>query len=162
MLPKNQKANFKKIIEIAQKKKEKSLFVFDIDSTLFCMKYRTQALIESCLANAVFCKKFKVYLNKIKKIQVTETDWSIPEIMTRYGFHPEEEVVTSIYKVWKKGFFSNDYLYLDRPYKDCVSFIQHISQLRAQVYYLTARNQKTMYEGTVQSLNHWNFPLKHK
>ncbi|MCZ0932416.1 MAG: hypothetical protein OXJ52_04610 [Oligoflexia bacterium] len=160
MLLKNSQANFKEVIEIAKQKQEKSLFVFDMDSTLFCMKYRTQALIDSCLENTAFCEKFKLYLEKIKEIQVTETDWSIPEIMSRYGFHLEEEIVTAVYKIWRKGFFSNNYLYLDRPYKDCVNFVQYISQLKAQVYYLTARNYNTMYEGTVQSLKQWNFPLK--
>ena len=162
MLLKNSQANFKKVIEIAKQKREKSLFVFDVDSTLFCMKHRTQALIDSCLKNVVFCEKFKDQLEKIKTIQVTETDWSIPEIMSRYGFHLEEEIVTAVHKIWRKGFFSNDYLYLDRPYKDCVSFVQHISQLKAQVCYLTARNYHTMYEGTVQSLKQWNFPLKNE
>ncbi|MCY4321364.1 MAG: hypothetical protein OXC37_03030 [Bdellovibrionaceae bacterium] len=155
---KNSKTKFKDLIKIA--KEQKSLFVFDIDSTLFCMKYRTQALIESCLQESSFCQKFEKYLKKLKDIQVTETDWSIPEIMSRYGFHPEEEVVKTISKTWKKGFFSNDYLHLDRPYNNCVNFVQSISKFQAQIYYLTARNYKTMYEGTIQSLNKWEFPLK--
>ena len=156
----SQQNSFQKAIETAKQKKDKGLFVFDVDSTLFCMKYRTQALIQSCLKSTEFCKKFQTHLEKIKKIQVTETDWSIAEIMGRYGFQPEEEIVTAIHKIWKKGFFSNDYLRLDRPYKGCVRFVQSISQLKAQVYYLTARNYHTMYEGTIQSLKHWGFPLK--
>ena len=82
MLLNKTQTEFKKLIEIAQKKKEKSLFVFDIDSTLFCMKYRTQALIDSCLENPVFRERFSSYLRKIKNIQATERDWSIPEIMS--------------------------------------------------------------------------------
>ena len=157
MLLKNSTPKFKEVIEKA--KTRKSLFVFDIDSTLFCMKYRTQALIESCLKSTAFRKKFKPHLQKIKEIQVTETDWSIPEIMARYGFHPDEEVVIAVHDIWRKGFFSNDYLHLDRPYKNCVSFIQSISQLNAPIYYLTARNYNTMFEGTIRSLNQWGFPL---
>ena len=157
---KNPKIKLKKVIETAKQKKNKSLFVFDVDSTLFCMKYRTQALIQSCLENTDFCEKFKDHLEKIKQIQVTETDWSISEIMSRYNFQPEEEIVAAVHKVWKKGFFSNDYLHLDRPYKGCVEFVQTISHLQAQVYYLTARNYYTMYEGTLQSLRRWGFPLQ--
>ena len=160
MLIKNPKINFKKVIETAKQRKDKSLFVFDVDSTLFCMKYRTQALIQSCLEKPDFCKKFPDYLEKMKKIQVTETDWSISEIMSRYGFQPEEEIVTTVHKIWKKGFFSNDYLHLDRPYKGCVNFVQKISQLQAKVYYLTARNYHSMYEGTLKSLKKWAFPLQ--
>ena len=159
MILKNPKINFQEVIEIAKQKKEKSLFVFDLDSTLFCMKYRTQALIQSCLEKTDFCEKFKDYLEEIKSIQVTETDWSISEIMSRYGFHPEEEIVSAVHKIWKKGFFSNSYLYLDQPYTGCVEFVQKISSLKAQVYYLTARNYHSMYEGTLQSLKKWSFPL---
>ena len=158
MLLKKSKPKTKNIIKIA--KEQKSLFVFDIDSTLFCMKYRTQALIESCLQDINFCQKFEPHLKKLKDIQVTETDWSVPEIMSRYGFHPEEEVVKAIHKTWRKGFFSNDYLHLDRPYTNCVNFVQSVSTLQTQVYYLTARTYKSMYEGTIQSLKHWKFPLK--
>ena len=159
MLP---QVKFKEVIEITKTKKEKALFVFDIDSTLFCMKYRTQALIDSCLKSTDFCKKFKAHLQKIKEIEVTETDWSIPEIMGRYGFHHEEEIVTAIQAIWKKGFFSNDYLHLDQPYENCVSFIQYIAQLNAQIYYLTARNYNKMIEGTILSLKKWGFPLKNE
>ena len=152
--------NFKKAIQIAKQKKEKSLFVFDVDSTLFCMKYRTQAIIRDCLNDSFFCEQFSEHLNVIQQVEVTERDWSVTEIMSRYGFSAEEPLVLAIEKIWRKGFFSNDYLYLDKPYKGCVQFIQRISQLGAKVYYLTARSRAKMCESTVQSLKYWNFPLE--
>lgn len=152
--------NLKKASQVAREKKEKSFFVFDMDSTLFCMKYRTQALIESCLRDSLFCKKFVNQTHKIKQIEVTETDWSVPEIMSRHGFCPQSDIVLAVNKIWRKGFFSNDYLYLDQPYKGCVQFIQNVYQTGAKVYYLTARNHFTMREGTIQSLKYWKFPLE--
>ena len=154
--------NFKKAIHIAEQKKEQSLFVFDIDSTLFCMKHRTQAIIRDCLKDSEFCKKFPEYLNTIKRVEVTETDWSVEDIMLRYGFPPDEPFVSVVKKIWRKGFFSNDYLHLDKPYKGCVQYLQHIHKLGAKVYYLTARNHATMYEGTIQSLRKWGFPLENE
>ena len=152
--------NFKKAVQTAEQKKEKSLFVFDVDSTLFCMKYRTQAIIRDCLKDPLFCERFPEYLNTVKQVGVTEKDWAVEEIMSRYGFFKEDPLVLAIQKIWKKSFFTNNYLHLDKPYKGCVSFVQNISQLGARVYYLTARNRATMHEGTVQSLKFWNFPLE--
>ena len=113
--------NFKKAIQTAKQKKEKSLFAFDVDSTLFCMKYRTQAIIRDCLKDSLFCEQFPEHLNTVKQVEVTERDWSVKEIMSRYGFSTEDPLVLAIEKIWKKGFFTNNYLHLDKPYKGCVS-----------------------------------------
>ena len=70
--------------------------------------------------------------------------------------------VLAIKKIWKKSFFTNDYLALDKPYNGCVRFVRHISQLGAKIFYLTARNRAAMYEGTIRSLKHWGFPLENE
>lgn len=139
------------------KQKEQSLFVFDLDSTLFCMKYRSQAIIDSCLREEEFRDQFSDKIEKMKKIKVTERDWSIKEIMSRYGFSPEEPCVLFMDKYWRKSFFKNTYLHLDRPYKGCVEFIECISSGNTIIFYLTARNHATMLEGTVESLKKWKF-----
>ena len=152
--------NFKEAIQIAEQKKSRSLFVFDLDSTLFCMKYRTQAIIRDCLNDSHFCEQFAKHLPTIKKIIVTKRDWSVEEILSRYGFSKTEPLVLAIRKIWHQKFFINDYLNLDKPYKGCVQFIQHIAIQGAHITYLTARRHQTMREGTLQSLKYWNFPLE--
>ena len=149
--------NLQEALKFTEQKEEQSLFVFDLDSTLFCMKYRTQAIIDSCLREEEFRHRFPDKIEKIKEIKVTERDWSIKEIMSRYGFSPEEPCVLFMDKYWRKGFFRNTYLHLDRPYKGCVEFIEHISSGNAIIFYLTARNRVTMLEGTIKSLKDWRF-----
>ena len=90
---------------------------------------------------------------------VTERDWSVEDIMSRYGFLPQDPVVLGLQKFWKKAFFLNDFLKFDRPYPGAVRFVQHISK-KAEIYYLTARNHKQMHKGTVKSLKQWHFPFK--
>ena len=152
--------NLKKALKFTEQKKDPSLFVFDLDSTLFCMKYRTQAIINSCIKEENFRHQFSDKIEKIKTIKVTERDWSIKEIMFRYGFSPEEPCVLFMDKYWRKSFFRNKYLYLDRPYKGCTEFIKRISHGNTVVFYLTARNRATMLEGTIQSLKKWRFYFK--
>lgn len=148
--------HLKKALKFA-KQKERSLFVFDLDSTLFCMKYRTQAIIDSCIREKEFYDQFSNKIERIKKVKVTERDWSIKEIMSRYGFSPEEPCVLFMDKYWRKSFFRNTYLHLDRPYRGCVEFIERISSGNTVIFYLTARHHTTMLEGTIESLRKWQF-----
>ena len=130
--------NLHKALNLAKEKKRENLFVFDLDSTLFCMKYRTEAIIKSSLKNPDFQKNFFQYIERIKKIEVTNRDWSIEEILTRYGFSPGEQIVTHLQKLWSNRFFTNNYLHLDKPYKGCVQFVNKVYEYGTEVIYLTA------------------------
>ena len=149
--------NLQKALKFTEQPEAQSLFVFDLDSTLFCMKYRTQAIINSCIKEKEFYNRFSDKMDKMREIQVTERDWSVKEIMSRYGFSPEEPCVLFMDKYWRKSFFRNTYLHLDRPYKGCVEFINRIASGNTVIFYLTARNHATMLEGTVKSLKKWRF-----
>ena len=152
--------HLKKALKFTEQPKARNLFVFDLDSTLFCMKYRTQAIIDSCLREEEFRYQFSDKIEKIKKIKVTERDWSVKEIMSRYGFSPEEPCVLFMNKYWKRSFFKNTYLHLDRPYKGCVEFVNRIASGNTVIFYLTARNHTTMLEGTIKSLKKWRFSFE--
>lgn len=154
--------NLKKALQIAEQKKEQAFFVFDVDSTLFCMRHRMQAIIRDCVKCPHFRQKFAEHLKRIQKVVVTDRDWSIQEIMSRHGFVENDPLVLTVEQIWKKKFFSNDYLHLDQPYKGSASYLHLISKQQVQLYYLTARNQATMDKGTLQSFRKWNLPLKHE
>ena len=159
---KDSKNNFKKALLIAEREKEKSLFAFDLDSTLFCMKYRTQAILEDCRKNENFYSQFPKQIPLVQKIKVTERDWSVTEIMSRYGFSSKSDCVLAMEKFWRERFFKNDYLHFDQPYKGCVHFINYISKFTPNIFYLTARNKASMFKGTCQSLKRWNFPFENE
>ena len=149
--------NLKKALQISDQKRELAVFVFDIDSTLFCMKYRTQAIINQALQEDFLLKEFTQYSKKISEIKVTETDWSIVEILSRYGV-TDKKLVQKMEFYWRRSFFSNQYLYLDQPYEGAVDFLKKLS--KSTIYYLTARNYERLRQGTLKSLNKWGFPLQ--
>ena len=149
--------NLKKVLEISDKKKEKALFVFDIDSTLFCMKYRTQAIIDQTLKEELILKDFPQHIEKLSEVKVTETDWSVVEILSRYGIK-DETLLKKMNTYWRRSFFSDQYLHLDQPYEGAVAFLNKLSQ--SSIYYLTARNDKNLRQGTLKSLKKWGFPLQ--
>ena len=152
--------NFKKALQLATTRGNRALFVFDVDSTLFCMKYRTQAIIESCICEKTFSESFSDCIERLKKVQVKETDWSVEEILSRYQFQSQEPVVSALQKCWKRKFFSSLFLDRDRPYKGCADFVRRVFEHQSKVFYLTARNTKNAFEGTLRSLRQWKFPLE--
>lgn len=65
--------HLRKALRIAEEEKGNSVFAFDLDSTLFCMKYRTHAIIQSACADPLFAKKFPEYLDRLSLVRPTET-----------------------------------------------------------------------------------------
>ena len=149
--------HLKKALLISKTKKKQAVFIFDIDSTLLCMKFRTQAILEDLAQEEFILKKFPEYSKKISQIQVTTRDWSVLEILSRYNIK-EETLLQETQKYWKKHFFSNQYLHLDQPYPKAAEFVNKLSKSR--IYYLTARNDHRLREGTLKSLRHWGFPIQ--
>ena len=151
--------NLKKAIDIISRGPAPAA-VFDMDSTLFCMKYRTEAIIKDCASNESFRKAFSKFADQIKQAKVTERDWAVEEVLARLGFEdPEAPVVKAVKRFWRAAFFTNRYLHLDQPYEGGADFVKTLQSAGAEIFYLTARQKKAMWEGTIQSLKHWGFPM---
>ncbi len=156
------RTSLQKAISIIQREPPAAA-VFDVDSTIFCMKYRTGAIIKDCALNKSFRKAFPKDADKIHGIHVTERDWSVEEILAKSGFpDPEAPVVKAVSRFWRAAFFTNKYLHLDQPYKGCAEFIKTVQKSGGGVFYLTARQKRDMWEGTLQSLKRHGFPLPQK
>ena len=150
--------NLKKALQISNTKKQQAVFVFDIDSTLLCMKYRTQAIIDEALQKDFLLKEFSQDSKKLSQVKVTETDWSVVDILSRYGIK-DQKLLKKIESHWKKLFFSDKYLHLDQPYEGAVDFLNKLASQNS-IYYLTARNNDILRQGTLKSLKKWGFPLQ--
>lgn len=153
------KENLKKAIEFVRNRIGPLAVVFDLDSTLFCMKYRTEAIIKEFIRKNSHNLSTET-LSKIKNLKVTERDWSVEEILSRYNISSKEPLVKAIHKYWRNCFFTNDFLYLDRPYIGSSEYVQLLKNQGASIFYLTARNHKKMAEGSLSSLKKWGFPLE--
>ena len=152
--------NLKFALRAAKRYRARALFVFDVDSTLFCMKHRTQAIIKDCLKEPEFCKAFAQRLDLIKAIRVKTQDWSVEEIFAREGFSPQNPLVREVAKLWRKKFFSGDFLHKDLPYRGAARFCRQAARLGAKLCYLTARSRSAMLKGSMQSLKRFGFPYK--
>ena len=149
----------KSVLQTVQKSLQPVAVVFDLDSTLFCVKYRTEGIIKDAVKSPVFVKKFSKMTEKFQKITVHPTDWFLKDIFLRHGMNPEDPACREVQKFWNKHFFRNNYLRLDQPYKGSVEYLNRLNKAGGSIFYLTGRNRPNMGEGTFQSLKKWKFPL---
>ncbi|MGI9549526.1 MAG: HAD family acid phosphatase [Bdellovibrionales bacterium] len=154
----SQKA-LQKVLETLQKGGSDVACIFDLDSTLFCTKYRTQAIIEAYIKACSFDQDPSLK-KQLQNIEVTKRDWSIRDILKRYNLDQNHEVLNQLETFWRKKFFTNDYLHYDKPYKGAVEFVNKLHELGATLFYLTARKEMFMLQGTLKTLKKYNFPLK--
>ncbi|RME14139.1 MAG: HAD family hydrolase [Bdellovibrio sp.] len=144
----------------AAKESTSLLVVFDLDSTLFDVSPRSQKILQDCSQDSEFQALFPEEWPLLHKVQVRPTDWGIRESLLRSPIKAHLSFFEHVQKFWKKHFFSDTYLHLDRPYPGAVPFVQSIYNAGAHIIYLTGRYQTRMMHGTVQSLKKHGFPLE--
>lgn len=135
------------------------LVIFDLDSTLFCVAPRTQQILRDFASIKEHQIAYSHECQKLKDIQTTPSDWGIREALERADIHTNSNFLVSVRQYWRKHFFSNDYLHLDQPYEGAIQFVNAVAQAGNEILYLTARDHKKMWDGTVKSLAQHGFPL---
>lgn len=132
------------------------LAVFDLDSTLFNVSTRTQKILTE------FANLHKD--DRIKNVEVKHQDWGIKEAVLRAGLTLENdlELLQELRHFWSERFFTSEYLHYDVPYEGAISFVQELSSAGCEIKYLTGRDQKRMYKGTLEVLSKWGFPVNEK
>jgi hypothetical protein len=152
--------NKKLLAEIVTKKPNENIFVFDLDSTLFDVSYRTQAILKHFIANEEFKNKHP-QIGLLNKVVVEPGDWGLKTAVQRSIVDLPIALLKDLKDYWQKHFFSNEFLYHDVPYTDAHRFLNHLEKNGHAIHYLTGRDRKNMGPGTIESLKQHNFPLAH-
>lgn len=142
---------------------QKSLAVFDLDSTLFDVSPRLERILMDFAASPLNQKRFPEQVALFKKIKTLRTDWGIQGALQRAGLdghHPEFQEAVREY--WQKSFFSNHYLQFDDVYEGALEFTQAVEKAGAEIAYLTGRDVERMGTGSFEILKQWGFPLNEK
>lgn len=147
-------------IEEFQNQGQKSLAVFDLDSTLFDVSPRVERILLEFAADPAHQKRFPEQIQLFKDIRTYRKDWGFQNALQRAGLdghHPElQEAVRDF---WYTRFFSNEYLQYDLPYDGAVEYVNAIANLGAEIVYLTGRDVHRMGAGSALTIKHWGFPL---
>lgn len=151
--------NLNEILKIAQEytaQKASILAVFDLDSTLFNVSTRTQKIL---LEFAHLHDE-----ERLRDVEVKHEDWGIKEAVLRAGLSIENDLklLQDLRDFWGARFFTSEYLHYDVPYEGAVTFVQDLCDTGCEIMYLTGRDQKRMYKGTLEVLKKWGFPVDEK
>jgi hypothetical protein len=133
--------------------------VFDLDSTLFNVSPRTQAILRRLGGDESFRAQFAAEAVVLSNIEVLPSDWGVRQALERTQIVGSQELFVAIRDYWRKHFFSSGDLLEDHIYPSANEYVRLVQSLGAEIFYLTGRPEGSMREGTLRALAHWGFPL---
>ncbi len=145
--------------EILSERALHPLIIFDLDSTIFNVTHRSQAILELFARDEEVTKLFPSEVERVKEIRLTPRDWGIKEAFIREKFQATEDFFATVRDFWRSRFFSSDFLHNDIPYEGAVEYVQALAAAGLHIMYLTGRDDVNMRRGTLASLQQWGLPL---
>lgn len=139
----------------------RNLLVFDLDSTLFDVSFRSQKILLEFALNPDHQTRFPKETNLLKDVIIAPTDWGIRSSIERLPFEhpPQQDFLEHVKTFWMRHFFDSKYLDHDQPYPGAVEFVRFFAnQPLTDIVYLTGRDIKRMLIGTERSLQLHGFP----
>ncbi len=140
-------------------RKSRVAVIFDLDSTLFCVSSRTQAILRRLGEDPKFGARNEALAKILRDIEVLPTDWGIRSALERSGAKGEVALFKEVRDYWRSRFFTNHFLEHDIIYPSANEYVRHLHTLGAEILYLTGRNNGSMREGTRKMLAKWGFPF---
>ncbi len=134
--------------------------IFDLDSTLYCVSFRTEKILHRLGDEPEFRKQYPQQAELLKKAQGVPQDWGIKTMLKRLGIQADLDFFETVREYWIEHFFSSQHLHHDRPYPGAVEYLEALKKSGAHIRYLTGRDRPRMGEGTLKSLDQWGFPLE--
>ena len=137
--------------------------IFDLDSTLFNVEFRTRQILSEFANDLGLKKKYPEASKQIIKIKNLPSEYHFAKSLEHLQLSDQTpEFYKEIYAFWKFRFFNSLYLKYDQPYDGAVIYVQRLFSLGARILYLTGRDVDRMGEATYASLVRWKFPLDSK
>ncbi len=137
----------------AIRSQERSIAVFDLDSTLLNNSPRQSAILRE-YGKAVAIKEL---MNSRPEHWVS---WDLGEAMANSGLDPArlDQHREPFKAYWRDRFFTSEYCKLDEMIAGASDFVQAVRDSGGRVYYVTGRHEE-MRAGTVECLLRLGFPV---
>ncbi|MEM1009095.1 MAG: HAD family hydrolase [Myxococcota bacterium] len=143
-------------IESVQEQKRDSLFVFDLDGTLYNNAPRTLRIIQEYAHQYAFMKP--EVLEAVDRISVHQVQYRVADTLHAAGID-DPTYRKELQDFWFQRFFTNEYLLYDLPTEGAVEFVNAVYEMGAIPAYLTGRDAPNMLVGTIQTLQRDGFPV---
>lgn len=133
--------------------------IFDLDSTLFSVSPRTQAILRALSTEPEFSRTFADASAVLRNVEVLPTDWGVRTVLERAKIVGSRELFVAVRDYWRKHFFANGFLEHDQIYPSANEYVNHLHALGADILYLTGRGDSSMRAGTRKMLMQFGFPF---
>lgn len=146
-------------VEAVQSHGRRFAVIFDLDSTLFCVSSRIEAILNELASDPELVANYPTFAPTLQGLRVMPTDWGIRSVLIRAKVLGPLDFFELIRAKWADRFFASEYLKNDVPYPGAVEYVNKLALAGAEIRYLTGRDWPRMGVGTKLSLKHWGFPL---
>jgi len=134
--------------------------IFDLDSTIFCVSGRTQAILRELSQDLDLKGRFPEAARQLERLEATALDWGIRPILERAKVTATLDFFEALRIKWSEKFFSSSHLHVDEPYPGALEFLKLLEEAGARIHYLTGRDSPRMGPGTLASLRRHGMPLQ--
>lgn len=154
----------KQLCELARQRQTEEgvaplLAIFDLDSTLFEVSPRSQAILEEFIAHPEAQSRYPEEIVELEKLTIHPLDWGIRPTLERSQIRSTWDFFETVRDFWVERFFNNNYLHHDKLYEGALEFVQELHGAGATIKYLTGRDRERMGEGTLRVLRERMFPI---
>ena len=133
-------------------------FILDIDSTLVTTYQRNQAILDAFIESHK--QTFPKDCAQLANASCQLGDYGLTNCLDRIDFvATNPEAKNELMNYWRRNFFSNDFLYADRPTEQAVQWTQMLEKNGIGFIFLTARHHASMWPGTLESMRNLGFPI---
>jgi hypothetical protein len=134
------------------------LVLFDVDGTLYENRPRIVRILAEWIASRSDGHERMQAI--LQRLSAEAMFYGPREALISAGLDAEaEEILAEAEAFWTERFFSNAYLTHDVPYPRAASYLTRLSELGAEIGYLTGRDVPRMGEGTRAMLTRDGFPV---
>ena len=82
-------------------------FVFDLDSTLFCVSPRSELILKNFGKQAHIIDMYPEAAEKLQSIKSDPSDWGIKTMLNRHGVKETLQFFEAVREYWIQHFFSS-------------------------------------------------------
>jgi hypothetical protein len=132
------------------------LTVFDLDGTLLDNRPRTLAILREL--GEQWANRCPGLAERLQRTDADEIVYLVSDNLRRFGV-TDDELLGEALAFWKERFFTDRFLFLDRPLPGARDFARACHEAGATLVYFSGRDLPNMALGTFASLRDLGFPI---
>lgn len=138
--------------------------VFDLDGTVFEVKYRSLGILSEWLTKTELTPFSENVVKSLRAIDFKTMGYDLESAFANMGLFLTDPEVAAVYEsaqaFWKQRFFDGgSLLEYDEPVPGAAAFLKRVQDIGVRVLYLSGRHTKRMRDNTILQLKRHGMPV---